>query len=87
MKLKGKQFKNRGLHQGQYALFPFHGEADVTAALVGLLLPRNEIKYILYFSVQSWISSLSTNELFKFVNLILNLSADVLDQLKSMSVV
>ena len=32
--LTGKQFKNPGLHQVLFALFSFHGEAEVTAALV-----------------------------------------------------
>ena len=72
--------------------FFIYGEADVSAALVCLLLllSTQELKKnILCFPVQSCqcVRSLSNNKPFKFANLSLDLSADIPHQLKSMSVV
>ena len=42
----GKQFQYPGIHYALSALFSFHGEAEVKAALFGLFLPASIQKRI-----------------------------------------
>ena len=82
----GKQFQYPGIHYALSVLFSFHGEAEVKAALFGLLLPASIQKWIVIciFSVWLCIRSLLNNEQYSFANLtrILDLFADVLDRSK-----